>query len=218
LNKLLKKSIYFIIPMSVFILFGVFYFTCFQKGDAVIWFNNHHSEFRDVFFKYATYLGDGVFIGIIILLFLMFKPYWFVQLLTATLANTLVIYVLKREVFNYDRPLRVLSHIKPVAIDGVEIHEIYSFPSGHTDTAFLLAFVLTLLLVNKKWGIVLFFLALSAAVSRMYLFQHFFMDVYVGALIGVFVSMITFYLIDKLSLKNKKRLNQPFWGIGEKLA
>ncbi len=215
MNNLLKKSIYFIIPLLLFVVVGIFYFIYFQKGDAVIWFNNHHTRFGDFFFKNATYLGDGVFIGVVILLLLVIRPYWFVQLLTATLANTLVVYVLKRNIFNYDRPLRVLSYIDPVQIEGVRIHEIYSFPSGHTDTAFLLAFVLTLLVSNKKWGIVLFFLALSTAVSRMYLFQHFFMDIYAGALIGVFVSLIIFYLIDKTSLKNKKRLNQPFWGLGK---
>jgi membrane-associated phospholipid phosphatase len=209
-NKILKKSVFFIIPVVVFTLFGIFYFSLLNKGDAVIWLNEQHSPFGDIFFKLATFLGDGIFTALVIIALLLYRPYWFIQLLTAVLSNAVVIYILKRHVFNFNRPLRVLSDIKPNLVEGVKIHEIYSFPSGHTNSAFVLGLVLTLLVKDKKWGIFFFLIALSTAISRMYLFQHFFMDVYAGALIGVFISLLTFYWIDKSDLKNRYRLQKSF--------
>jgi membrane-associated phospholipid phosphatase len=207
-NKIVKKSVYFTIPLVFFVLSGALYFSFLNKGDAVIWFNNHHSAFGDVFFKYATYLGDGKFTAAIAVGLLLYRPYWFIQFLTAVLSNAVVVYILKREIFNFDRPLRVLSNITPTAVEDVHIHEIYSFPSGHTNSTFLLGIVMTLLLKDKKWGIFFFFIAMATAISRMYLFQHFFMDVYVGGLIGVLISILTFYWVDKSNLKNKGRLQQ----------
>lgn len=208
MNKILKKSVFFIIPVVVFTLFGIFYFSLLNKGDAVIWLNEQHSPFGDIFFKLATFLGDGIFTALVIIALLLYRPYWFIQLLTAVLSNAIVIYILKRHVFNFNRPLRVLSDIKPNLVEGVKIHEIYSFPSGHTNSAFVLGLVLTLLVKDKKWGIFFFLIALSTAFSRMYLFQHFFMDVYAGALVGVIISLLTFYWIDKSNLKNRERLQK----------
>lgn len=208
MNKILKKSVFFIIPVVVFTLFGIFYFSLLNKGDAVIWLNEQHSPFGDIFFKLATFLGDGIFTALVIIALLLYRPYWFIQLLTAVLSNAVVIYILKRHVFNFNRPLRVLSDIKPNLVEGVKIHEIYSFPSGHTNSAFVLGLVLTLLVKDKKWGIFFFLIALSTAISRMYLFQHFFMDVYAGALVGVIISLLTFYWIDKSNLKNRERLQK----------
>ena len=124
------------------------------------------------------------------------------------LLNAIVTYILKREIFNFDRPLRALAHINPLAVDGVEIHEIYSFPSGHTNSIFVLGTIMTLLLKNKRWGIFFFGLAMATTISRMYLFQHFFVDVYVGGLIGILLSLLTFYWINKTNLKNKPRLQK----------
>ena len=212
MGNILKKSVYFTIPLLFFVLFGAIYLSFFNKGDLVIWLNDHHTSFGDVFFKIATYIGDGSFAAIIAVLILLYRPYWFVQFLTAVLSNAIVIYILKREIFNFDRPLRALAHIKPCVVEGVEIHEIYSFPSGHTNSMFVLGLVMTLLLKNKKWGIFFFGLSMATAVSRMYLFQHFFMDVYAGGLIGVVISLFTFYWIDKSNLKNNPRLQKNVFG------
>jgi membrane-associated phospholipid phosphatase len=53
------------------------------------------------------------------------------------------------------------------------------------------------LFVNRKGMEVPFlFLALFVGYSRIYLVQHFFLDVYVGAVIGVFSALFSFWMIN----------------------
>ncbi len=58
----------------------------------------------------------------------------------------------------------------------------FSFPSGHTMTAFAVAIPLSLFYPSLMIG--LFFCALSIAISRILLGMHFLSDVVAGALIG----------------------------------
>lgn len=60
----------------------------------------------------------------------------------------------------------------------------YSFPSGHTSTAFALATSLTL--IHSKWYVAVpsYLFATSVAYSRMNLGVHYFYDVLAGSLLG----------------------------------
>ena len=78
--------------------------------------------------------------------------------------------------------LRLLSHWDVLRND--------SFPSGHTTGAFsfmcILAFVLPVR--YRFWGLLLFCLALMVGYARVYLAAHFFIDIYVGSIIGTVFS------------------------------
>ncbi len=78
-------------------------------------------------------------------------------------------------------------------VTGLQILKYNSFPSGHTSGAFGLLSMLAFLINNKRWSIAFFFLALLIGISRVYLLQHFFRDVYAGSFVGVAVSSI-FYI------------------------
>ena len=58
----------------------------------------------------------------------------------------------------------------------------FSFPSGHTMTAFSIALVVTYFYPTLEWP--LYFLAFSIALSRIVLGMHFLSDVLAGALLG----------------------------------
>jgi membrane-associated phospholipid phosphatase len=102
-------------------------------------------------------------------------------------------------------------------VAGVDVHTgATSFPSGHTMTAFALYGLLAFLLTEKKWiGFFLSLLAIGAAISRVYLVQHFLQDIYLGSLMG-FSLAVLWYSIQKgwskewldhnlwLSLKRKR--------------
>jgi len=65
--------------------------------------------------------------------------------------------------------------------------------------AFFLAYT-----INKKYALFLFVvLAVTAGFSRIYLMQHFFIDVFAGALIGTATSFITIQLFNKYLPKLK---------------
>jgi membrane-associated phospholipid phosphatase len=80
-------------------------------------------------------------------------------------------------------------------VDGVNIHLHQSFPSGHTTSAFALMVTLWLL-VSKGWLRCLFFLlACMVGYSRVYLSQHFPVDVWAGAVYGVSGAMLGYVLV-----------------------
>lgn len=65
---------------------------------------------------------------------------------------------------------------------------LVSFPSGHTVTAFALAYVLAQ--AYPKWSLACYMLAAIVAVSRVYLASHFLSDVVAGAAIGLSAGWI----------------------------
>lgn len=72
----------------------------------------------------------------------------------------------------------------------------YSFPSGHTLCAFMCA---TIIAAHIFWvGVIFFVVAVLVAFSRMYLYVHYPSDVFVGALMGIFIALISNQLVELL--------------------
>ncbi|WP_431111603.1 phosphatase PAP2 family protein, partial [Winogradskyella poriferorum] len=62
-------------------------------------------------------------------------------------------------------------------VEGVKIRYVNTFPSGHTATIFYLTSFFALLSRNRTACWVLVVLGFIVGVSRIYLVQHFFVDV-----------------------------------------
>lgn len=156
-------------------------------------------KFVDVFFKYITYLGDGLFaIGIVIwLLFRNVKSaiYVFGSYIFASLFTTL----LKNIVFDGNwRPSFVFQWYvnEPLKlVEGVLINAgDNSLPSGHATSAFAVFFSLIFMSKNHLYKCIFFALAILAAFSRTYLSQHWLVDVYFGSIVG-FCFALLFYVV-----------------------
>lgn len=63
----------------------------------------------------------------------------------------------------------------------------FSFPSGHTLAAFESA--VSILLWNKRWGMLAMIPAVLVSFSRLYLFVHFPTDVMAGAVLGTVLAL-----------------------------
>ena len=137
-----------------------------------------------------------VVLAVIILLTVSYRSALIVSI--SNIIASLLTQLLKRAVFDdYVRPKKFFEGVYDLYfVPGVDNHLYYSFPSGHTTCAFSLYFALALLVNNKLYKFLLFIIALLVGYSRVYLSQHFFMDIYAGSIIGVGITYVVFYVIN----------------------
>jgi membrane-associated phospholipid phosphatase len=109
-------------------------------------------------------------------------------------------YVLKHS-FNRPRPVVSYPFLTPL-----ENRTQYSFPSGHTSSAFNTA--TTLSMMRKKWYVVVpsYTYASLVAYSRMHLGVHYPSDVIAGALLGTGCALIS-YRLNEILQNNKRSKN-----------
>ena len=201
--------LFFLILISSILIF-------FEKKESSYWINQHGGEILDVFFKYITYLGDGWFAVVVILLLFLLSPkmkFGFYGVI-AFVFTALITQFSKRVLFADSlRPsLEYYTEFKAGLwrhIDGVELLGNNSFPSGHATSAFSVFCLLVLVSNNKFWGLILFILACLAGFSRVYLAQHFLEDIFVGSLIGCVGTVIIYSFLENL--------NWPKWANGQML-
>lgn len=152
----------------------------------------------DSFFDYITHLGDGAFAFLVAVIFMFFNIRKSVYIILSYLGAALVSSVLKHLVFPHIyRPHFVFQYFvreKLVEVDGVDVLGFNSFPSGHALSAFALFFCLLFVSRSHFLKVLFFVLALLAAYSRVYLSQHWLIDIYVGSIIGFCFSLL-FYVL-----------------------
>ncbi len=152
----------------------------------------------DLFFKLWTNLGDGVVWVIVGVLFFIYRKNKFPLLIAAILVSTLLTQITKIYIIPAEpRPTAAIADMGLIhTVPGVELLRAYSFPSGHTATAFTI-FLLGCLLIRKKWVIpVGFVYALLVGYSRIYLAQHFPLDVG-GGMIAAVITVLFSIVIQK---------------------
>ena len=194
----------FLLLLVITLGFGAFILITEPKGDLVILFNRHHTLVLDKAFRWITFLGDGVWFGIVAVLFVFFRYAWSLSIIALGLLQLLLVQGLKRFIFGpvprpaeYFRDSFVLQDV-----GGVSIHHFYSFPSGHTATAFGLAFMLVILIrPNRMISVVAFTIAFLIGISRIYLGQHFLEDVMAGAALGTLSAAMIGYLYGRVEQK-----------------
>jgi membrane-associated phospholipid phosphatase len=111
--------------------------------------------------------------------------------------NVATVYLIK-EIVKRPRPFVTYPDLKNVTTEGS-----WSFPSGHTSSAF--AFATSLSLSYPKWYVIVPTYTFASAVgfSRMYLNVHYPSDVLVGAILGSASAWVTWKVSKKLQAKKK---------------
>jgi undecaprenyl-diphosphatase len=155
--------------------------------------NNLNTPWLDPVFLSITHLGNGAVAGMLVLLLFPVRKDMAVKTALAALAGGMLAALFKE----------VIASPRPPAVFGAHIHILgkkmigNSLPSGHTATAFGLAFGLKGLVPRRAY-----IAALAAAClvgySRIYIGAHFPLDVVLGAAAGWTGARLTLRPSDRL--------------------
>ena len=204
--SIFKSNLIFFILYLVSFVAGGIYLLKFSKGSLSIWINGYHNTFLDQYFRYATWIGDGLFVVGLSVVLILFRPRLAIVLGFAYTSTGILAQILKR-IFDTPRPKLYFGTLKTLYfVPGIEILSYHSFPSGHSATAFSAFLIISYFVKNKALKAIFFVIALSVALSRVYLLQHFLVDIYFGSLIGVLGGIICIIAVD-----NWRALNTKWW-------
>ena len=140
-------------------------------------------------FLTATYLGDGYLWGSLGLGLILFgnttDRYRVLIALAITIVNLFIFRFIKLMVGRI-RPMDAMPRLRSRVIDG------YSFPSGHATTSFGLAWIVSASYPYLPVQIAVYGAAGLIAFSRVYVREHYPLDVLFGALLGSLVACLLF--------------------------
>ncbi len=164
---------------------------------------NLRNDFLSPFFTFITRLGNSGFIWLLTAFVLLgvkkYRHYGAALLFSLIISSILVDEILKN-MFCRVRPFNAM----PGLIALIPKPGSYSFPSGHTTTAFAAATVIARCL-PKKIGVTGYLLAVLIAFSRMYLGVHYPTDVLTGMILGVLIGEVSYQVMKLI----KKRTIPP---------
>ncbi|MBI1315310.1 phosphatase PAP2 family protein [bacterium] len=162
----------------------------FGKLGGHLWLNGFRSPIADYAFALLTRGGE---VGVIVPVFLLtaYGASWRAALSVGI--SALVVLVVVGMLKNYVFPdaLRPTGLIDPRAlhlVEGVKMHRNHSFPSGHTMAGFAWTFALASAIHNRWTFYTMPMAATLIGLSRIYLSQHFLVDVVIGAWLGCLIA------------------------------
>jgi membrane-associated phospholipid phosphatase len=212
-NKHVLAILPFLIPTTLLALLIAVALLLVPKAQLHLMLCQHHTPFADAVAPLFSNLVDWLpYVSIVLLLFC--RAGWATFLASNLLLSTLIVQPIKH-IVHAPRPLTWFAENMPDVtlplVEGVRMNHWLSFPSGHTTTFFVLFFSLSIILCaeNIKCKNILSFLcflcASFGAYTRIYLSQHFALDIFAGILIAVCSTLVLYYF---LVLKTK---NTQFW-------
>ena len=167
------------------------------EKEALLWVNQYHNPVLDAAMVFISLLGEwgACWIALLLSMLLWGKPAHkavAVRLGLAMLITSACIVVPLRFLFPRDRPYDVFPQVRQLglALTGP------CFPSGHVQSAWLVAVALAFRWRRSAPWLVLF--ALLVSYSRLYCGMHYPLDVIVGFLIGAAAGFVLLHVEDRL--------------------
>ena len=209
----MKYLLPFLVPTFVLALVLGIVLLIIPKAELHLALCQPHTSFLDAVIPAFTNLVDWL-PYLVILLLLFYRAGWATFLASNLLLSTLIVQPIKHIVCA-PRPLTWFAENMPDVslplVEGVKMNYWLSFPSGHTTTFFVLFFSLSIILCaeNIKGKNILSFLcflcASFGAYTRIYLSQHFALDIFAGILIAVCSTLVLYFFLVK------RTQNTSFW-------
>ena len=172
-----------------------------------------HTPFLDAIVPVFSDLVDWLpYLCVVLLLF--YRAGWATLLASNLLLSTLIVQPIKH-IIHAPRPLTWFADNMPEItlplVEGVRMNLWLSFPSGHTTTFFVLFFTLSIILCAENikgkniLSFICFLCASFGAYTRIYLSQHFALDIFAGILIAVCSTLVLYFFLVKTTK------NTRFW-------
>jgi len=192
LKSVYKENQYFFLGYFFLLIIAVIILLADTKAAGFILLNPYHSAFLNFVFEGITLLGDGIFTVAFCVVLLFLKRRYLSFMIFLSFATSGILTQVIKDFVSEARPALFLQKTNyPYFIDHVTLHNFHSFPSGHSTSAFALVSIIAFAVKDKKYALPLLALAALVGYSRIYLGQHFLLDVTVGSVIGVLFSIIS---------------------------
>lgn len=192
---------HFVVGTLVVVLIGLAYLLTIEKGDFILLLNAKHTDTWNAFFLWCTSMVE-LPVYIVLGIFYYFVNKRFSLLIGLSGCLTVVVSLGLKSLFLHKRPILYFSDELLCTVNWIPNyfpHEGFtSFPSGHSMAAFALFYVLSYIYQNKYFDYFFLTLAVLAALSRSYLFNHFLQDILVGSLIGLVIALFSIYMISNI--------------------
>ncbi len=198
-----KKSPFVLAQLtSIGLAMLLFIFSLIMGRDALfLAWNLDLGLWADQFFSFFTNLAEGwMWIPYLLIVFGWYKKDVLFILLNF-LTSTLLTQLPKNYIWpNVNRPIASGIEVSKIhTVTGVEVHTYNSFPSGHSATAFILFFLTVYFFPQKKvfWAGALY--AVVCGYSRIYLGQHFPIDVAGGIIAAILSFQLSIWIRNKIN-------------------
>lgn len=176
--------------------------------------NAFHSPAGDAVFPVLTEVANGWVPAALAVLLLWKSWRAFLMMGLSTGLSAIVAQFLKRVVFEgHDRPAKFLEQMTDLQlVEGFDLHQHFSFPSGHSTAAFSMCLALAVVIGKRGPAVLLALLAALLAYSRVYLSQHFTEDILAGALVGSAVAVAMYMALYRGSWGRSPALDRSPFG------
>ena len=209
----LKYLLPFLVPTFVLALVLGIPLLLTPKAELHLALCQPHTRFLDALVPVFTDLVDWLpYLCVVLLLF--YRAGWATFLASNLLLSTLIVQPIKH-IMHAPRPLTWFAENMPdislPLVEGVRMNHWLSFPSGHTTTFFVLFFSLSIILCAENikgkniLSFICFLCASFGAYTRIYLSQHFALDIFAGILIAVSSTLILYFFLVR------RTKNTRFW-------
>jgi membrane-associated phospholipid phosphatase len=188
-------NLWYALPTALLLISGLWLSAQMPYGRELVLMNSLREQPFNLLFKLVTLLGEAwayVATGII----LLFVRYRYVALITAVGLTVIPVSQGLKHLYKVPRPITYFEQTGQrdglVLVPGERLNRgKTSFPSGHTSAAYALFTTLAALTAERwRWlGLPFALVAAAAAISRMFLVQHFLFDVLAGAFIGIIIAL-----------------------------
>ena len=195
-SNLIFKARYFLVPWILWVVAAGIVLLTFSVSEIHLAVNSRNNAFLDWIMPWITRGAEGWTIVACCLLMFAWNRRAGLFISLACIVPSGIVQLLKMTVFNGEpRPKWYFTFVEKTDlhyVPGVENWLYDSFPSGHTTAGFAFFFAIALCLRQRKIAILFFMAALAVGFSRIYLSQHFLLDVFAGSILGTVTTIIIF--------------------------